>query len=172
MKTESTSENQFPETLQEVVKYFSDEVRAFEYMKLVRWPDGVVRCSHCNSDRSSFITTRKIWKCRDCKKQFTVRLGTIFEDSPIKFSTWICATWLIANAKNGISSYEIARALGVCQKTGWFMLQRIRKAMQSGTVVNTKSVLKKSEKSLVRRKSLWCQAWDATTQSISERPER
>ena len=138
MSTESTSENQFPETLQEVVKYFSDETVAFEYMKLVRWPDGVVTCSHCGSARHSFLTTRKIWKCLDCRKQFTIRLGTIFEDSPIKFSTWIAATWLIANAKSGISSYEIARALGVCQKTGWFMLQRIRKAMQDGTVVKDK----------------------------------
>lgn len=139
MKTESTTENEseieFPETLQEVVKYFADDERAFEYMKCVRWPDGIVTCSHCNSARNSFISTRKIWKCKDCKRQFTIRLGTIFEDSPIKFDKWICATWLIANAKNGISSYEIARALGVCQKTGWFMLQRIRKAMQDGSIV-------------------------------------
>ncbi len=90
------------------------------------------------SARHSFITTRKIWKCLDCRKQFTIRLGTIFEDSPIKFSTWIAATWLIANAKNGISSYEIARSLGVCQKTGWFMLQRIRLAMQGGSIIKDK----------------------------------
>ena len=129
-----TTQNEFPETLQEVIKYFADETRAFEYMKLVRWPDGVVKCSHCGSEKHSFISTRKIWKCKDCRKQFTLRLGTIFEDSPIKFDKWIAATWLIANAKNGISSYELGRALGVCQKTGWFMLQRIRYAMHNGSV--------------------------------------
>jgi transposase-like protein len=138
MKTESTSENEFPTTLAELIKHFADDGVAFDYMKRVRWPDGNVTCSHCGSARHSFLTTRKIWKCLDCRKQFTIRLGTIFEDSPIKFATWIAATWLIANAKNGISSYEIARALGVCQKTGWFMLQRIRLAMQGGSIIKDK----------------------------------
>ena len=142
MKTESTTENEngneFPDTLQKLIRYFADEAVSFEYMKRVRWPDGVVTCSHCGSARHSFLTTRKIWKCLDCRKQFTIRLGTIFEDSPIKFATWIAATWLIANAKNGISSYEIARSLGVCQKTGWFMLQRIRLAMQGGSIIKDK----------------------------------
>lgn len=145
MKSKSESENEFPETLQEVVKYFADESRAFDYMKLVRWPDGIVTCSHCDSTRHSFISTRKIWKCLDCRKQFTIRLGTIFEDSPIKFSKWIAATWLIANAKNGISSYEIGRSLGVCQKTGWFMLQRIRYAMQNGSVMKMGGIVEADE---------------------------
>jgi hypothetical protein len=83
----------------------------------------------------SFISTRKKWTCLECRRQFSIKVGTIFEDSPISFEKWICATWLIANAKNGISSYEIARGLGVCQKTGWFMLQRIRLAMQNGSIV-------------------------------------
>ena len=130
----STTQDEFPETLQEVIKYFADETRAFEYMKLVRWPDGVIKCAHCGSAKNSFISTRKIWKCKDCRKQFTLRLGTIFEDSPIKFDKWIAATWLIANAKNGISSYELGRSLGVCQKTGWFLLQRIRFAMKNGSI--------------------------------------
>jgi transposase-like protein len=138
MKTESTSENEFPTTLAGLIKHFADDGVAFDYMKRVRWPDGNVTCSHCGSARHSFLTTRKIWKCLDCRKQFTIRLGTIFEDSPIKFATWIAATWLIANAKNGISSYEIARGLGVCQKTGWFMLQRIRLAMQGGSILKDK----------------------------------
>ncbi len=147
MKTENTTESgaEFPETLQEVMRYFADEQRAFDYMKLVRWSDGVVRCSHCDSERHSFISTRRKWKCKDCKKQFTIRLGTIFEDSPIKFDKWIAATWLIANAKNGNSSYEIARALGVCQKTGWFMLQRIRYAMQNGSVVKMGGIVEADE---------------------------
>lgn len=126
---------EFPETLQEAIKYFSDDTRAFEYMKGVRWSDGKVTCPRCGSDKNSFVSTRKIWHCTGCKRQFSIKVGTIFEDSPIKFDKWICATWLIANAKNGISSYEIGRSIGVCQKTAWFMLQRIRLSMQNGTIV-------------------------------------
>ena len=145
MKAEQPNAIEFPETLQEVIKYFADDERAFEYMKQVRWPDGVVSCFHCGSARTSFVSTRKIWTCKECKKQFSIRRGTIFEDSPIKFATWIAAAWLIANAKNGISSYEIGRALGVCQKTGWFMLQRIRLAMQNGSVVKIGGVTEVDE---------------------------
>ena len=125
---------EFPETLHEAIKYFSDGDRAFEYMKCVRWPDGKVTCPRCGSDKNSFVATRKIWHCTGCKRQFSIKVGTVFADSPITYEKWICATWLIANAKNGISSYEIGRSLGVCQKTGWFMLQRIRLAMQNGTI--------------------------------------
>jgi transposase-like protein len=125
---------EFPETLHEAIKYFSDGDRAFEYMKCVRWPSGKVTCPRCGSDQNSFVATRKIWHCTGCKRQFSIKVGTVFADSPITYEKWICATWLIANAKNGISSYEIGRSLGVCQKTGWFMLQRIRLAMQNGTI--------------------------------------
>ena len=129
-------ELKFPETLHEAIKYFADGERAFEYMKSVRWPDGKVSCPRCGCDEVSFISTRKLWTCKKCetKKQFTIRVGTILEDSAISFDKWICAFWLIANAKNSVSSYEIGRALGVTQKTGWFMLQRIRLAMQNGTI--------------------------------------
>jgi transposase-like protein len=126
---------EFPETLHEAIKYFSDETVAFEYMKTVRWPDGKVTCPRCISEKNSFVATRKIWHCTGCKRQFSIKVGTVFEDSPIAYEKWICATWLIANAKNGISSYEIGRSLGVCQKTAWFMLQRIRLAMQNGSVM-------------------------------------
>lgn len=136
---------EFPETLQEAIKYFSDENRAFEYMKCVRWTDGKVTCPHCGSDKNSFVSTRKIWHCSGCKRQFSIKIGTIFEDSPIKFDKWICATWLIANAKNGISSYEIGRSIGVCQKTAWFMLQRIRLAMQNGTIEKMKGQVESDE---------------------------
>ena len=131
------AKSDFPETLQEAIKYFADEDRAFEFMKRVRWPDGSVKCPRCESDRVSFISTRKLWTCKHCttKKQFTIRVGTVLEDSPIGFDKWICGFWLIANAKNGISSYEIGRALGVTQRTGWFMLQRIRLALQNGSIV-------------------------------------
>ena len=127
----------FPKTLHEAVKYFAQGDRAFEYMKCVRWPTGKVACPRCQSEHVSFISTRKMWTCMDCKvkKQFTLRIGTILEDSALPLEKWICAFWLIANAKNGISSYEIGRSLGTTQRTGWFMLQRIRLAMQNGTIV-------------------------------------
>jgi transposase-like protein len=132
----TTEKDQFPQTLQECIKYFSKDDRAFEYMKGVRWPDGKVTCPRCGCADVSFISTRKMWTCSECKtkKQFTLRIGTILEDSAIPFEKWICAFWLIANAKNGISSYEIGRSIGVTQRTGWFMLQRIRLAMQNGTI--------------------------------------
>jgi transposase-like protein len=124
-----------PETLQEAITYFSDETRALDFMVNLRWPTGKVTCPHCQSDKVTFLTTQKRWKCKGCRKQFSAKVGTIFEDSPIPFSKWFPAFWLIVNAKNGISSYELHRSLGVTQKTGWFMLQRIRLAMQNKSVV-------------------------------------
>ncbi len=126
-------------TLQEAIVYFSKGENAFNYMKRLRWPDGVC-CPYCGTDRVTFLKTRKVWQCSKCTKrrQFSVKVGTIFEDSQLPLATWFSAMWLIANAKNGISSYEIHRALGVTQKTGWFMLHRIRKAMQKGSIVSDK----------------------------------
>jgi transposase-like protein len=133
----TNSEENFPQTLHEAIKYFSKDDRAFEFMKCMRWPDGKPTCPRCGCDKVSFISTRKLWTCSECKakKQFTIKVGTVLEDSAIPFEKWICGFWLIANAKNGISSYEIGRSLGVTQRTGWFMLQRIRLAMQNGTIV-------------------------------------
>jgi transposase-like protein len=122
---------QAPETLLEAVRYFADEDTALAFIANLRWPDGPV-CPECGAvDEASFIKTRRIWKCRACKKQFSVKLGTIFEDSPLPFSKWLPAMWMLANCKNGVSSYELSRALGVTQKTAWFMLHRIRLAMQA-----------------------------------------
>lgn len=121
-----------PKTLLEATRIFADENVAFETVKSLRWPDGVI-CPMCGGKEHSFLSTRKTWQCKSCSKQFSVKKGTIFEDSPIKLDKWLIAMWLIANAKNGISSYEIHRSLGVTQKTGWFMLQRLRLAMQEGT---------------------------------------
>jgi transposase-like protein len=126
---------EFPETLQEAIQYFSDEDVAFEFVRSMRWADGVPICHFCGSKTSYALSVRGTWKCKDCRKKFSVRAGTIFEDSPISLSKWMGAFWLIVNAKNGISSYEIGRALGVTQKTGWFMLQRIRLAVQNGSIV-------------------------------------
>src|SRR5438046_8515075 len=97
------------------------------------WPDGVVRCPRCGSENVFFLSTRKIWKCKAKlgKQQFSVKVGTVLEDSPIALGKWLSAFWLIANAKNGISSYELHRSIGVTQKTAWFMLHRIRLSMQN-----------------------------------------
>ncbi len=122
-----------PVTLQQAIVYFGDPDRAFEYAKWMRWPDDKVTCPRCGSDANSFVSTRKIWFCKGCKKQFTVKVGTIFEDSPIGLDKWMTAVWMICNCKNGISSYELHRSIGVTQKTAWFMLHRIREAMKSDT---------------------------------------
>ncbi len=124
----------FPKTLHAAIRYFADEDRALEFMVGIRWPDGVVRCPRCHHKEVSFISTRRIWKCKHCttNKQFSIKVGTVMEDSPISLDKWLCAFWLIANAKNGISSYELHRSLGITQKTAWFLLHRIRLAMQDG----------------------------------------
>lgn len=121
-----------PQTLQQAIVHFADKDIAHDYLVNLRWSDGVV-CPNCKGTEHSYLTTRKTWKCKSCKKQFSVKVGTIFENSPIGLDKWLPAVWMIANAKNGISSCEIARALGVTQKTAWFMLHRIRAAMQSGS---------------------------------------
>ncbi len=122
-----------PNTLIEAVRYFDDADRCFEFVKSLRWGDGPVLCPRCDCDRTSFLTTRRIWKCLGCKRQFSLKVGTIFEDSSLGFDKWLPAIWLIANSKNGISSYELGRALGITQKTAWFVNHRIRLAMASGT---------------------------------------
>lgn len=121
-----------PKTLVEAIRYFSKPDICLDFVASLRWPEGA-QCPICTSKRVSFLKTRKIWKCKDCKKQFSVKVGTIFEDSPLGLDKWLCAIWMVANCKNGISSYELSRHLGITQKSGWFMLHRIRLAMQSGT---------------------------------------
>jgi transposase-like protein len=123
--------NRLPTTLLEAIDYFSDPDRALAFMVSLRWPTGEPTCPRCGSLEHSFLSTRTLWKCKDCKRQFSVKVGTIFEDSPIGFDKWLPAIWLIANSKNSISSCEVARALGVTQKTAWFMLHRIRLAMEA-----------------------------------------
>jgi transposase-like protein len=119
-----------PTNLREAIRYFEDADLALAFVVQLRWPNGVV-CVACESKDISFLKTRRIFKCRECHKQFSVKLGTIFEDSALGLDKWLPALWLLANAKNGISSYELGRALGVTQKSAWFMLHRIRLAMQS-----------------------------------------
>jgi transposase-like protein len=119
-----------PKTLQAAIVYFSDPDRCFAYATKLRWPDGKVTCPRCNTAKHSFIKTRRIWFCYTCKKQFTLKVGTIMEDSPITLDKWMTAFWMLCNCKNGISSYELGKALGLHQESAWFMLQRIRKVMQ------------------------------------------
>jgi transposase-like protein len=118
-----------PKTLQDAVAYFSHPQLTFEYAVAMRWPDGKVTCPRCGFDKHSFISTRMLWYCKGCKKQFTVKVGTIFEDSAIGMDKWMIAVWMMVNCKNGISSYEIARDLGITQKSAWFMMHRIRLAL-------------------------------------------
>ena len=121
-----------PTNLLEAVRYFSDLDVATEFVAKLRWPNGPV-CPRCESKEFSYLTTRRLWKCKGCKKQYSVKLGTIFEDSPLGLDKWLPGVWLIANSKNGISSHELGRALGITQKSAWFMLHRIRLAMQTGS---------------------------------------
>ncbi len=121
-----------PDTLLEAVTFFSDVDRAHEYATQMRFPNGVA-CPRvgCGSASVQYVKTRRLWRCKECKRQFTTKVGTIFEDSPIPFTKWLPAIWLLANDRNGISSHELGRALRVTQRTAWFMLQRIRLAMRS-----------------------------------------
>lgn len=124
-----------PKTLQEAIVYFSDVDRTFEYAAKLRWPDDKVICPRCGSEKNYFIKTRKLWLCRGCDKQFTLKVNTIFEDSPLGLDKWMIAFWMLVNCKNGVSSMEIHRTLGITQKTAWFMLQRLRLALQEKSFV-------------------------------------
>src|SRR3984893_15916044 len=130
METVNFNENS---GLLEAVRYFSDPIVCLEAVSKAKWPKGP-ECPRCESKRLSFVRTRLTWTCLDCRKQFSVKVGTIFEDSPVGLDKWLCAMWLLANCKNGVSSYEIARDLKVTQKTAWFMLHRIRYAQHHGTI--------------------------------------
>lgn len=126
-----------PATLLQATRYFSDLDVCQDWLAKVRWPDGVI-CPRCGNDRVGYLAKERRWKCytkheAGVPQKFSVKVGTIFEDSPIGLDKWFVAIWLLGNCKNGVSSYEIARDLKVTQKTGWFMLQRIRLAMQQGT---------------------------------------
>jgi transposase-like protein len=127
-------ETDFPQTLQEAITYFSDPDTCTTFMAQIRWPEGVT-CPYCAGKAVSYLSSRRIWKCmnKECHRQFSVKVGTVMEDSPIKLDKWLAAVWMITNAKNGISSCEIARALDITQKSAWFLLHRIRLAMQTGT---------------------------------------
>jgi transposase-like protein len=121
-----------PKTLQEAIVYFSDPERAFVFAVNLCWPDRKVICPRCGGKQHRFVKTRRIWFCKTCRQQFSLKVGTIFEDSPMGLDKWMTALWMLVNCKNGVSSCEIARTLGITQKSAWFMLQRLRLALRDG----------------------------------------
>jgi len=120
-----------PKTLQEAILYFANPDNCFNYVVAKRWPNGVT-CPTCGASEVKFIPTRRLWECKGkhAKRQFSAKVGTVLEDSPISLDKWLMTMWMVANCKNGVSSYEIGRDCGVTQRTAWFMLHRIRDAMQ------------------------------------------
>jgi transposase-like protein len=123
-------------TLADAIRYFSDEQVCIDTVAALRWPDGPA-CPACEAKapRQHWLKTQKRWQCRECGKQYSVKVNTIFEDSAIKLDKWLTAMWMLANCRNGVSSYEIGRSIGVTQKSAWFMLQRIRLAMQNQSLL-------------------------------------
>src|ERR1022692_4647924 len=125
-----------PKTLQETIQFFSDYDNCRKFMAFVRWMDGVVHCPRCNSTKVTYLEKARVYRCYGDhpKQKFSLKVGTVLEDSPIPLEKWLPAVWMIVNEKNGISSYELSRALGVTQKSAWFMLHRIRTAMRDDTL--------------------------------------
>ncbi len=123
-----------PKTLQAAIRYFSDEQICIDTVAALRWIDGKATCPACGKQEHYYLKTQKRWKCKECGRQFSVKLGTIFEDSPITLDKWLVALWMLVNCKNGISSYEVARDLGITQKSAWFVMHRLRLALRDGIV--------------------------------------
>jgi len=123
-----------PKTLQQAIQYFSDYENCRKFMVSIRWMDGIVRCPRCGSEKVTYLAKSRVYKCYGAhkKQKFSLKVGTVMEDSPISLEKWLPALWLMSNCKNGVSSYEIHRALGITQKSAWFMLHRIRLAMRTG----------------------------------------
>ncbi len=125
-----------PKTLLEAIKHFADPDVTHDLMVSLRWPHGV-HCPTCGRTDVRFISTRRIWECKEkhSRRQFSSKVGTVFEDSPLGLDKWFAAIWMVANCKNGISSYEMARDLGITQKSAWFLDHRIRLAMKAGSIM-------------------------------------
>jgi transposase-like protein len=129
------TDTSWPKTLQQAIRYFTDPDVCLRAAIAFRWGTGPVACPTCGSTEVHFISTRRIWRCKEVhpQRQFSVKVGTIMEDSPLGLDKWMVAIWLITNAKNGISSYELHRAIGITQKSAWFLLHRIRLVLQDKT---------------------------------------
>ncbi len=174
-----------PRTLIEAVAYFADQQVAHDFFVALRWPNGA-GCPHCGNAEVHYLPKYRRWTCKECRQQFTAKTGTIFEDSPISFSKWLPAIWLLTATRNGTSSCELARAIGVTQKTAWFMLHRIREALSdrgdgflSGPVEADETYIGGLAKNMnAKRKKKWSHTWSgegkAAVFGIVERsnPER
>jgi transposase-like protein len=127
-----------PKTLQQAIQHFSDDENCRRFMVSVRWLDGIVRCPNCGSDKVTYLENAKLYKCnvKHPRQKFSLKVGTLFEDSPISLQKWLPAVWMIVASKNGVSSYEVSRSLGVTQKSAWFMMHRIRLALSVGSFTN------------------------------------
>jgi transposase-like protein len=132
VSTKQSTPSRKPRTLIEAVRYFADQDVCIDYVAKIRWPHGTV-CPSCESTENTYLASRRVWKCRPCKRQFSVKVGTIFEQSPLPLSVWLPAVWLLANSKNGVSSHELGRALGITQKSAWHVLHRVREALRDGS---------------------------------------
>jgi len=152
-----TIQEEHPRTLLEAIRYFSDPDTCLKFVAELRWPDGPA-CPDCQSKEVTFLSTRRLWKCKACKRQFSVKVGTIFEDSALGLDKWLAAIWLIVNAKNGISSCEIHRAIGITQKSAWHMLHRVRLAMQAGNFEKPLSGDVESDETFIGGKSKFMHA--------------
>ena len=131
------SKPEFPSSLQDAIRYFDDPDVCVEFLASLRWPNGV-QCPACEEKRATFLKTRRIWKCKECGRQFSVKIGTVLEESPVPLDKWLTAIWLVVNCKNGVSSYELAKDLDITQKSACFMLHRIREALKRNSWDNTK----------------------------------
>jgi transposase-like protein len=125
-----------PKTLQEAILYFADFENCKTFMISLRWPDGVVKCPRCQSEKIFWIAKERVWKCygKHDHAKFSLKTGTVMEDSPISVDKWLAALWLVVNCKNGVSSCEVARDLGITQKSAWFLNHRIRMMLHNGSI--------------------------------------
>ncbi len=143
-----------PKIFQQAIQHFSDPQVCIDTVAALRWPDGVA-CPACEKKDHYYLKTQRRWKCKECGRQFSVKLGTIFEDSPIGLDKWLTTLWMLANCKNGVSSYEIHRAIGVTQKSAWFMLHRLRLGLQEpklGTKMGNEGGEVETDETFRRRK--------------------
>jgi transposase-like protein len=143
-----------PQTLTEAVRYYADAQTCIDAVAAMKWPDGKAVCPKCGiveGERKHYwLDTQKRWKCYSCRKQFSVKVGTPFEDSPLSLDVWLIALWMLCNCRNGVSSYEIGRATGIAQKSAWFVLQRLRLVLQvSGEKLGGENAIVEVDESFV-----------------------
>jgi transposase-like protein len=124
-----------PKSLQQAIRHFADEQICIDTVARLRWPDAKPTCPACGHQEHYYLKSQKRWKCKECHRQFSVKLGTIFEDSAISLDKWLIALWMLVNCRNGVSSYEVGRTVGITQKSAWFVLHRLRFALKTGTIV-------------------------------------